>query len=275
MTWKWIIIVLRWKGKNKIKIMKKYIIILSVVLILGLSGCGQNPNGQDVRETQHDSNIDEEETSRVDNLNEFDLSDEEIRILCETYLQEERIAQGKLYQYQQEQLYRLRFATSYLKEKYPDKKMVIRRCSEKADSQGNWIFPFYDDTDENGNFHVYVKDVSAGEYSATDDYWEDNLEELYDGWLSGELAVLLGQPVVTSTTFFGNNDFSQVTTIEEIKKLGDKIQRSTDIRVNSVADAETIMTKVRKFALENNLYGSYFLYEGESYQELSSFQTWN
>lgn len=221
--------------------MKKYMIF--VAIMLGLSGCRQNSNSNEysVSETQYNNNL-TAKTSQVDNL----LSDEEIRILCETYLQEERIAQGKLYQYQQEQLYRLRFATSYLKEKYPDKKMVIRRCSEKEDSQGNWVFPFYDDTDENGNFHVYVKDVSAGEYSATDDYWEDNLEELYDGWLSGELAVLLGQPVVTSTMFLGNNDLSKGTTIEEIKELGDKLQRSTDIRVNSAADAVNNNDKGKK-----------------------------
>lgn len=216
-----------------------------------------------------------ESTNQNGEISQIELTDDEIRILSETYLQEDRIAQGKLYKHQEKQLGRLRFATAYLEEKYPDKKLVIRNCSEKANSDGSWAFSFYENTDENGIFHIYVKELSDGEYSATEDYWKVALEELYDGWLSEQFSKLLGQTVSTSTAFLGNEDHSDVTSIEEIKALREKLPRTTDIQVSSVNDVESIMTVLKEYVLENNLYGSYFVYEGESKKEIALFQTWN
>lgn len=253
--------------------MKRGLLLLISTAVI-LCGCTGRTDGANHVETGKEVSR-MEDTNQNETTSQLELTDDEIRILSETYLQEDRIAQGKLYKHQEEQLGRLRFAVAYLEEKYPDKKLVIRSCSEKADSDGSWAFPFYESSDEAGDFCVYVKENTDGSYSAADDYWKAALQESYDTWLSGQLSDLLGQTVETKTMFLGNEDHSAVTSIEEIKALGDKLPRSTDIRVNEVSEAETMAVTLKDFVIQNNLYGSYFLYEGDKAGELASFQTWN
>ena len=131
---------------------KKFLFIMCSVLAVLASGCR--------REEQQPPKQPEET---------IELTDEEERILCELYVDEERIREGKLYGYQETCLEQLRFAMDYLEEKYPDKDFTILAIHPKSKVTLRTTVEFYEPGDAE-NYHNLFIDPDVDGWTGVDDY---------------------------------------------------------------------------------------------------------
>lgn len=131
---------------------KKFLFILCSVLAVLASGCR--------REEQQPPKQPEET---------IELTEEEERILCELYVDEERIREGKLYGYQETCLEQLRFAMDYLEEKYPDKDFTILAIHPKSKINMRTTVEFYELGDTE-NYHNLFIEPDADGWVGEDDF---------------------------------------------------------------------------------------------------------
>ncbi len=198
-----------------------------------------------------------------ENLN-FDLvpNEEETEILCRTYINEDRIREGKLYGYQNKQLLRIRYAENYLAQKYPDMDFHIWEGAEKPDSNDCWKFSFTNLSQEE-YYHLYVLETPDG-YEAVDEYSIEVLAQEYDNWLSEELSCFLGSQVYTETAFWGNSwQLCSLKSIDDILLLDDQLPRNTNIYTYEVQDPASLADKLIQYLKDKDIYGSYSIYAAD------------
>lgn len=131
---------------------KKFLFILCSVLTVLASGCR--------REEQQPPKQPEET---------IELTDEEERILCELYVDEERIREGKLYGYQETCLEQLRFAMDYLEEKYPNKDFEILTIHPKSKVTMRTTVEFYEPGYTESYHNLFIEPNGDG-WTGVDDF---------------------------------------------------------------------------------------------------------
>ncbi len=92
----------------------------------------------------------------------FELTKQEERILCDLYIDEERIREGKLYAYQERCLEQLRFAISYLEEKYADRDFEILTIHPKSKVNMRTTVVFYEVGDDENYHNLFVEPEGDG-----------------------------------------------------------------------------------------------------------------
>lgn len=269
--------------------MKNKIIILLMVILL--SGCGKNIAAGNSQSTQTISNAKE---NGDNSMNKIEMTEQEIKILCETYSNEESIKEGKLYEYQTKQLKRIRTVSEYLKEKYGEEFTIIR-CWESPDDRNGYRFDFINEKSSEVEYTAYVN--ADDDSDIKDNYYEALLSAGYDEWLSKELSDLLGQKVLTYTNFtsYFGSEFNGKEGIDGAKRMGNSLSRNSYIYLNSADGLTENAERIYELVQKENLYGAYFLYaedgvtetiadgvslrqlqqSGKSFDKNVSFQTWN
>lgn len=124
---------------------KKFLFILCSVLAVLASGCRR-----------------EEQQPQKQSEEIIKMTKEEERILCELYVDEERIREGKLYGYQKTCLEQLRFAIEYLEEKYPDKDFVILAIHPKSKVNMRTTVEFYEPGDAERYHNLFIEPDGDG-----------------------------------------------------------------------------------------------------------------
>ena len=105
-------------------------------------------------------------------MEKIELTEMEEKILCELYIDEDRIREGKLFEYQKECLEQLRFAVNYLKEKYPDVEFEILTINPK--SKLNMITRVtFKETGTTDRQYALVVEPDVDGWIARDDYSEE------------------------------------------------------------------------------------------------------
>ena len=139
--------------------MKRAIFVVSFFLAMLLIGCRQG-------ERPANNAVVEEEMEKIE------LTEMEEMILCELYIDEDRIREGKLFEYQKECLEQLRFAVNYLKEKYPDVEFEILTINPK--SKLNMITRVtFKETGTTDRQYALVVEPDVDGWIARDDYSEE------------------------------------------------------------------------------------------------------
>lgn len=269
-------------------IMKKNIILLATVLLL----CGCGSNGTVDNSNQTDTVTNEKEENNVDKI---EMTELEIKLMSEAYSNEEDIKEGKLREYQVKQVERMRAVDKYLKDKYSDVELELVRCWAAPDDRDGYRFDFVDVKNTESEYTAYVN--AEDDTDIKDNYYTAKLTDRYDEWLAQELSNTLGQKVLTYTNFteFYGDNLSGEESIDEIKKMGDFLSRTTYVFTNDVPSIDEAGKKVYLKVKGDNLYGAYFVYAeadlveaaadgcaireqmaaGKSIEKNCSFQTWN
>lgn len=139
--------------------MKRAIFVVSFFLAMLLIGCRQGERPANNAEV-------EEEMEKIE------LTEMEEKILCELYIDEDRIREGKLFEYQKECLEQLRFVVNYLKEKYPDVEFEILTINPK--SKLNMITRVtFKETGTTDRQYALVVEPDVDGWIARDDYSEE------------------------------------------------------------------------------------------------------
>ncbi len=207
-------------------------------------------------QTEHQS-----DTNENTEVVRYELTPEEEMIFCSVYVDEDRIINGRLFQYQVKELERLRFGRTYLEEKYPGKKFVFRSFAPatKVDLTGKVLFSLSED--EENLYRLRVKETDSG-FEAADDYYKDCVREAYDRMLQGLIRDSLGINSLTYTEFLSlkGPEINGNTPVDSLIAEKDRLSRDTVVFLDGRDVENNTASELKKLFKDNILYGSYGVY---------------
>ena len=201
----------------------------------------------------------------------YELTQEEEKLLCSIYVDEERILNGFLFSHQVDALNVLRFGHGYLEEKYPGTEFVflLFHPSDRLNRAGRIIFSVSGDENKTYRLDVTQKGDTEGtgsdadmQYEARDDYYKIFVRDEYDEMLQNLIAGSMGirSLVYTDFTELRGREIDGRTPVEVLVAEKEKLSRRTsiflernDVEYNTVSDLRTLFK-------DNGLYGSYGVY---------------
>ena len=197
----------------------------------------------------------------VDNLSHSSISDFEKKLLAERYGTEDELKcleNGKLYDYQKEELLNVRECLTYLKEKYPDKEIEITDIYAAGLLGTNSIYRFT----INGDSDIYAAQRgNNGEFE--DNYLGKIAAPIYSDFIYKNLCnngfEIVG--VNATASIFTGKETGSNTNINKI--LSEDSQFTFVINIyavnpNSQPDIEEIQ-KIKNYIVQNNLYGYFYI----------------
>ena len=236
---------------------KKGLVIAISIFALLNNGCSVYDNGTD--------KLYESEYMEVNDMDKIELTEQEEKLLCDLYMNEDRIREGKLYDYQVKCLEKIRFGMEYLKNKYPGKSFVFLTCNPQSKVNSSTIITFYEKKDKEKNYTLEIKTEGDSD-QGFDNYYGSLLADAYDQAVAEKLLEEGIEGCVTFTTFRGlhGNEVDGSLTVEKIFKKGSALGRNTDIFIDSdlydIGMRDEIVDTIKTVMIQNDLYGSYHIY---------------
>lgn len=176
---------------------------------------------------------------------------------------EERIEEGKLFEWQMEVLKQYDYAMKYLNDKYPSYEFVIIDCNQK--NTFNSFTTFYckeksNDTQDTFELYLYVNDQD-GSYDAKDNFYAVFLGEAYAQLLLKKLQEKFPDCIwvnVDMNTVQGR-EYCEGYEVKELFNPENKLTRHTDIFVyaDTMLSYEHMAEQIENYIKEQKIYGSY------------------
>lgn len=250
-------------------------------MMMFLEGCdyiylSSNEIEEDIDDAKEDKLMEE---YKVVNDNRFvDMTDDEIRLLCNIYIDEDRIREYKLYDYQKETLYDIRLVQNYLDDKY-GKKFYIQTYVPGSLENSNGEAVFYDTENENQMYSAVVKEDDNMEHYVEDNYYSFVIGKIYDEYVEATIKKELGIDCISYTNFLSNlGEEYDGTSLEPILELGRDLSRDTFLFFNTEDNQISFEEKLTDVLKKNSLFGSYalclgptLLEKGRNAEELKSY----
>ena len=238
---------------------KKYISIITFIIAMAFGLCGCNKEKEETGETSNtkiELETDEDEV--------IEMTDEEKNILCSVYVNEDRINEGKLYDYQLEALMQFRYAKEYLQKKYPGYEYNFYAFYPADISNPLTTLEFTVDNTEH-YFSVEVHSTDEG-YMAKDDLFTYILRPEFDAMMEKRLADAGIENCMVYTKMSGRfgEEIDDNTTVEEIVDMGRDIKIDFDIyidmEITEDGQAEEVVEIIEEEMISMNNYGAHFVY---------------
>lgn len=186
------------------------------------------------------------------------LTENEKRILAETYGDSERLANENLYEYQEIALEQLRTATRYLDEKYPGHTLRVNSFDPANKYNGHATLILLDEAEKS-----YTLTVSAevGTYQCTDDYYSVFLRGRYDDYIR-DLLMRGGWDALCHTDFpeLRGKEITGKEEIPEILEQRPPLMKTTHIFLYNDTDHEIASKEVENIFRNAAIYGSCTLF---------------
>lgn len=227
--------------------------VILAALLLWTGGCVQS--GQTIPPA---SGVETEETDMTETII---LTEEEEKLLCDAYLGEDRIREGKLYGYQMTCLEQIRFGREYLEQKYPGAafSLLAVRPMDKLNSVTE--IRFTEGSAPDTCYDLQIRETQ-GVYQAADNYYAVLIRDVYDTAVT-QLLVDAGLPVCWTYTNFADVKGPEIDgslDAAALFALGSGLGRDTVLLLEGdTGDQEAnqnLVQTVRTVMLENGLYGS-------------------
>lgn len=228
--------------------MKKTIFLLVLCSMLVITGC----SGSDSEEKQGESEMEDR----------MDLTQEKKDFLAAMSMDEERVQDGKLYEWQREVLYQYDYAMEYLQQKYPSHTFHFTSCNPKGKNENFSTFWFETDGGvDSYELYLYVDD--NGEYRCEDNFYGALIKDSYNDALLSLLKERVPECIGVACDFntVQGADFGEQLTGQEILEGDDKISNTTYIYVvqPDESQAQTLVETLQDVITEKNIYGSYYV----------------
>lgn len=234
--------------------MKRKMLLAAALLFLLSSACGA---GKDTGNTGVGTSTE----SAKESAESVAMTDQEIVLLSKIYPMEERIREGRLYDYQKDTLETYRAGMEYLSGKYPgyDFKALSITPATKPDP---WMVIRIQSGDS-GIWEVKVTPEDGG-LSFADTFYNDILREAYDGKAEELLKEAgLDARVFTEFTAFRENIGPQTTAEELMGMNARELPRMTHIFLAAAGDTtlqDEDLGKAEDTLRACGISGSYILY---------------
>lgn len=228
--------------------MRKKVAILLLMTVLGsVSGCAS----AFPRDRQANSEIEE-----------VKLSQDKEDFLIGISMDEERIRNGKLYDWQKEVLHQYDFAMDYLKRKYPSYTFCMNSCTPKGRDH-SWSTFWFCAEGYTKTYDLYLYSDEEGNYSCEDNFYGELLHDRFDEALWQLLSENVPECTKVVSTFYTTQGEKYGESFDEQAILNgeDKLPNNTDIyavsdseiQAGRIADDIECLIKTRK------IYGSFYI----------------
>lgn len=269
--------------------------IVMIFLGLGLfcSGCGKVKTGgwnepyeynaekadlieeSDYEKEGESSLINEDEEEGEGEMAEREMTEEQKELLCRISVNEEKIMEGKLYDWQKEILNQYDFAMKYLKEKYPSFTFQIINCEPKNKLNSFTNFTIVEETKPKDYYSLYV-DVeehdSGNVYEAKDNYYgilkEDEFAEKLLGLVQQELPECIN--VKTNMPYVQGKEYGESLDLDMVLSGALELHQDTTFIMacgeKTEAEYEEKVKELEDFVKERGIAGSFtvkFVEDGE------------
>ena len=180
-------------------------------------------------------------------LQRIELNEKEIELLCENFVDEDRIREGYLSHYQQVALKELRGGISYIRKKYPELVYEIIHFAPATRLTGQGIIEIRLKGDELNTYKVFVIYDNTGEFNLSDTIYGAVLRDEYDHFITDMLGKI-GIEAKAYTEFVTpvGTEVNAMTSIEEIISRGSDNVRYTDLFIEDTSDREKIYEEARR-----------------------------
>lgn len=237
-----------------------------IFIIVGTAcaaGEGTSGNGSATEMAQQNNSRGEE------NMRKSEITAEQEALLIKISVNEERIRDGKLYDWQEEVLRQYDYALEYLQGKYPSHSFVMIDCEPKNKLNSYTTFWFQADGEEK-TYELYLNINENEEYTCEDNYYGNLFEEPYAMELQVRIQKEVSEcvSVVSRMTSVKGLEFSENLEVSDILDGKYMVTNSTDIYVDGTRkEAGQLIEAVHKVIVENKIYGSYTVYVLENLPE--------
>lgn len=187
------------------------------------------------------------------------LTEEEIKVLCDTYPNPERIKNNQLFDYQIEGLQQLRAGMTYLEEKYPENTFVITQFSPVSEFNKWATIQFHNENDKT-IYHMTVT-PNDNKFICADDYYSALIRSQYDQSIM-ETLHKRGYTALSYTWFqeLVGKEIGIETTIEELLESKIKPTSITHLYIKNCDDKDMLTDLIRKCLFDAGYYGSFTIY---------------
>ena len=247
------------------KMIKTKLLLIAAAGCFLISGCQSPQASAEVRSTAAKKAVSQEAEPSNDKGGEemeemeiMELTEQEKRLLCEIYPMEERIMEGRLFNYQKDTLTAFRAGMDYLARKYPgyDFEALSITPASKFDP---WMIVRIR-SGETGIWELKVT-PQGEDFSFSDTFYNVLLREKYDSSLE-EILKEAGFEVRSYTVFkTPKEETGPETTVEELLK--NRLPRMTHLFIQKPEDkesqdktAETVQAALK----DAGVCGNYILY---------------
>lgn len=206
-----------------------------------------------------------------------ELTQEKKDFLKKISMDEERIEEGKLYDWQTELLNQYDYAMEYLGKKYPSHKFAFTDCKPKEKGTSFSTFWFQEDGGKD-TFELHLTVDNDKKYDCEDNYYGELLKDSYESALLSLLQKEVPECAAVTTSFstVQGEKFDEQLTGEEVLEGNDKLTNMTEIYVleTDASNAKILADKIQSQIEEKKIYGSYYVEvmnaepeDGESWKE--------
>jgi len=187
-------------------------------------------------------------------MEQIEMTNQEMDLLCQVYQDADRIREGKLFSHQKEALLQLRAGMEYLAQKYPDSAYTVTAFQPAIK-----FSPSAELTVEDGGTYTVYAEAEGTGYVCSDNYYGKYLQPRYDQYLE-QLLAGGGYPGRSYTVFpSASSELGPETTVEELLQKAPKQTRMVDLFVTA-EDRDRAVQDLQALMAQAGLYGSYTVY---------------
>ncbi len=227
--------------------MKRILVFLLICSSLGITGCERMPSAE--------QQVGMEE-------NHANLTPEKKDFLSAISMDEERVQEGKLYEWQKEVLRQYDYAMAYLGRKYPSHSFYFTGCNPAGKNESFSTFWFTADGGTD-SYELYLYTEADGDYNCEDNYYGELIEDSYNDALLSLLEERVPECIGVACDFntVQGEAFGEQLTGQEILDGDYGISNTTCIYAvqPDAAKAQTLAKKLGSVINEQGIYGSYYI----------------
>ena len=227
---------------------------------------GYTDEYDDTDEYDTDAYNDDYDNEEDGSMTEREMTQEQIDLLCSISVNEDKVREGKLADWQVEVLNQYDYAMEYLAEKYPSYEFGIVGCDQKCNLSSYTTFTFIEKGDKSAYYDLYLdvyEEESGNRYEAKDNFYgklfEEELAEKMLELMQDEFPECI--KVTTNVTCAEGEEFGENLDIESVLTGERSMEHDTDFYIDAEGMTETEYTQkvadIKEFILKKGIYGSY------------------
>lgn len=192
----------------------------------------------------------------------LELTQEKKDFLADISMDEERVREGKLFEWQKEVLRQYDYAMEYLQRKYPSYTFSFNSCKPKG-RDAKWSTFWFQADGFVKNYDLYLYVDADGGYSCEDNFYQEILESSYNEKILSLLQKEIPEcfRVVSSFDSVVDENISEKTTGEDVLNGNYELSNHVDIYVlaSDESQASLLAKRVEDVIKEKKIYGSYYI----------------
>ena len=230
-----------------------FILLVSMCFCCGIAGCsGKSSAGR-------------EQELNSGQGGEVEMTDEQKELLKKISVNEEKIEEGQLYEWQKEVLNQYDYAMNYLQKKYPECVFHIVDCDQKNNLNTYTTFTFTEEKNEElFDLYLYVNEEQEEKYTAKDNFYGVLLAEPYATAFLQKIRESFPQCVAARAEMVTvqGEEINAGTDVSNILSGSLKITNNVTIYVdgNEISDCDKTASEIEEYVHKQQIYGSYCVF---------------